>query len=99
MFRRPGEEEASAFANAEARQPFDLSERPLLRCVLISLGAEDHLLVLNVHHIVSDGWSMVYPVAGSHRSLRIRNGDAGAVVAAAARLVFCPRRLAEGPRR
>ena len=52
------EEEASALANAEARQPFDLSEGPLLRCVLISLGAEDHLLVLNVHHIVSDGWSM-----------------------------------------
>ena len=26
--------------------------------MLISLGAEDHLLVLNVHHIVSDGWSM-----------------------------------------
>ena len=51
------ETEALRLANEEARRPFDLSHGPLLRCVVISLGTDDHLLVINVHHTVSDGWS------------------------------------------
>jgi amino acid adenylation domain-containing protein/FkbH-like protein/non-ribosomal peptide synthase protein (TIGR01720 family) len=51
------EDEAIALANEEAHQPFDLSHGPLLRCLAITMGPDDHLLVLNVHHIVSDGWS------------------------------------------
>ncbi|MFP2934981.1 condensation domain-containing protein, partial [Pyxidicoccus sp. 3LG] len=39
-------------------RPFDLSTGPLLRAQLLKLGAEDHVLALNMHHIVSDGWSM-----------------------------------------
>ncbi len=39
-------------------QPFDLSRGPLLRSVLVWLAARDHALLLNMHHIVSDGWSM-----------------------------------------
>ncbi|HEX7648317.1 MAG TPA: amino acid adenylation domain-containing protein, partial [Noviherbaspirillum sp.] len=42
----------------EARQPFDLSAGPLLRACLLRLDAEEHVLVLNMHHIVSDGWSI-----------------------------------------
>jgi hypothetical protein len=42
----------------EARKPFDLSEGPLLSAVLWRLSAEDHVLQLTVHHIVSDGWSL-----------------------------------------
>ncbi|HEY0022712.1 MAG TPA: non-ribosomal peptide synthase/polyketide synthase [Longimicrobium sp.] len=42
----------------EAQQPFDLSAGPLFRAVLLRLGAEDHVLLLSMHHIVSDGWSM-----------------------------------------
>ncbi|HYH78578.1 MAG TPA: amino acid adenylation domain-containing protein, partial [Longimicrobium sp.] len=42
----------------EAMQPFDLSAGPLFRAVLLRLGAEDHVLLLSMHHVVSDGWSL-----------------------------------------
>ncbi|HEU4561408.1 MAG TPA: non-ribosomal peptide synthase/polyketide synthase [Longimicrobium sp.] len=45
-------------AGEEARWPFDLSAGPLFRAALLRLGAEDHVLLLSMHHIVSDGWSM-----------------------------------------
>jgi amino acid adenylation domain-containing protein len=44
--------------NAEARRPFDLSSDLMLRATLIGLGEKDHALVLVLHHIASDGWSM-----------------------------------------
>jgi len=55
-----GEREARALelSTAEARRPFDLVRGPLLRVRLLRLGATEHLLVLVLHHIVSDGWSM-----------------------------------------
>src|SRR6266536_2453400 len=43
---------------ALGRQPFDLERGPLLRAHLLRLGELDHLLVLNAHHIVTDGWSV-----------------------------------------
>ncbi len=45
-------------AGEEARQPFDLAAGPLVRAALLRLGTEDHVLLLSMHHIVSDGWSM-----------------------------------------
>ncbi|HEX2184154.1 MAG TPA: condensation domain-containing protein, partial [Chloroflexota bacterium] len=42
----------------EAARPFDLSAGPLFRAALLRLAPEDHVLLLTVHHIVSDGWSM-----------------------------------------
>jgi amino acid adenylation domain-containing protein len=42
----------------ETARPFDLARGPLLRALLIRLGERDHVLVLTVHHIVSDGWSL-----------------------------------------
>ncbi|HEY7766962.1 amino acid adenylation domain-containing protein, partial [Longimicrobium sp.] len=45
-------------AGEEAARPFDLAAGPLFRAALLRLGAEDHVLLLVVHHIVSDGWSM-----------------------------------------
>ena len=57
-----GESEANAeaqrHANAEARQPFDLAQGPLFRARLLKLGAEEHVLLLTLHHIISDGWSI-----------------------------------------
>ena len=41
----------------EARRGFDLASGPLLRGKLIKMGDEEHVMV-NMHHIVSDGWSM-----------------------------------------
>ncbi|MER5374850.1 amino acid adenylation domain-containing protein [Streptomyces sp. NPDC002553] len=52
------ERRALDLAREEARQPFDLAAGPLLRALLIRLGADDHVLVLVVHHIATDGWSM-----------------------------------------
>src|SRR3984893_3718860 len=49
---------AIALANEEASRPIHLAGEPLLRALVISLGPNDQILVLNVHHIVSDGWSM-----------------------------------------
>jgi amino acid adenylation domain-containing protein len=39
-------------------QPFDLKKGPLLRITLVRLAPEDHVLVMAMHHIVTDGWSM-----------------------------------------
>ncbi|HEX8431163.1 MAG TPA: amino acid adenylation domain-containing protein, partial [Longimicrobium sp.] len=38
--------------------PFDLERGPLIRGGLVRLGDDDHVLVVAMHHIVSDGWSM-----------------------------------------
>ncbi|OUM04880.1 non-ribosomal peptide synthetase [Pseudomonas syringae] len=43
---------------ALTRQPFDLRTGPLLRAHLFRLASDEHVLVVNMHHIVSDGWSM-----------------------------------------
>jgi amino acid adenylation domain-containing protein/non-ribosomal peptide synthase protein (TIGR01720 family) len=45
-------------ARQQAAQPFDLGRGPLLRVKLLKLAAEEHVLLLTLHHIVSDGWSM-----------------------------------------
>ena len=45
-------------ATEEAQQPFDLAKGPLLRATLLHLGEAEHVLLLTMHHIVSDGWSM-----------------------------------------
>ncbi|QXI31601.1 amino acid adenylation domain-containing protein [Pseudomonas vanderleydeniana] len=42
----------------EVLAPFDLQQGPLLRARLFRLGEERHVLVVTLHHIVSDGWSM-----------------------------------------
>ena len=52
------EAEALTRAKEEIERPFDLSEGPLLRSLLVAIEPEDHLLVLNLHHIVADGWSV-----------------------------------------
>jgi len=43
---------------AEGRRPFDLARGPLLRAALFRLAGREHVLLLALHHIVSDGWSM-----------------------------------------
>ncbi|HEV2704610.1 MAG TPA: amino acid adenylation domain-containing protein [Pyrinomonadaceae bacterium] len=52
------EEEAHRRAEEEARRPFDLTRVPLMRATLLKLRATDFRLLLTMHHIVSDGWSM-----------------------------------------
>jgi amino acid adenylation domain-containing protein len=43
---------------AEARRPFDLARGPLLRATLLLEGADEHVLLFTLHHIVGDGWSI-----------------------------------------
>jgi len=50
--------ETERLAREEATQPFDLARGPLLRAVLVRLSAQESLLLLTLHHIAADGWSM-----------------------------------------
>ena len=52
------ETEALKLAHATAALPFDLTTGPLLRATLLRLAAEEHILLLTMHHIISDGWSL-----------------------------------------
>ncbi|HZI13363.1 MAG TPA: condensation domain-containing protein, partial [Myxococcus sp.] len=54
---REREAEALRLAREEARRPFDLSRGPLLRTRLLRLAEREHLLLVTLHHIISDGWS------------------------------------------
>jgi amino acid adenylation domain-containing protein len=49
--------EAERVAKAEAQRPFVLSEGGLVRAVLLRLAHDEHVLIVTMHHIVSDGWS------------------------------------------
>ncbi|MDX1694498.1 MAG: SDR family NAD(P)-dependent oxidoreductase, partial [Ketobacteraceae bacterium] len=42
----------------EAATPFDLKQGPLLRCRLLYLQPKQHAFIINMHHIISDGWSL-----------------------------------------
>ena len=42
----------------QAERPFDLARGPLLRVKLLRLAADDHVLLVTMHHIVADGWSV-----------------------------------------
>ncbi|HYK22282.1 MAG TPA: amino acid adenylation domain-containing protein [Pyrinomonadaceae bacterium] len=52
------EETVARFAAEEARTPFNLAKGPLLRVKLVRLAPEDHVLLMTMHHIISDGWSL-----------------------------------------
>ena len=43
---------------AEAARPFNLEAGPTFRTALLCLGAEEHVLLLSLHHIIADGWSL-----------------------------------------
>lgn len=44
---------------AEERQkPFQLSRAPLFRCLLLRTAEEEHIFIITIHHIITDGWSM-----------------------------------------
>lgn len=49
---------AAAFIQEDELRPFDLETGPLLRVVLIRISEDTHLFYYNMHHIVSDGWSI-----------------------------------------
>ena len=52
------EPEAKRLAREEGHKSFNLTSGPLFRTILVRLGSTDHVLVLVMHHIITDGWSM-----------------------------------------
>ncbi|MCU0289562.1 MAG: condensation domain-containing protein, partial [Acidobacteria bacterium] len=53
----PGTDIIREFVNWFSSRPFDLSRDLLVRAALLKIGEEEHVLVVNIHHIVMDGWS------------------------------------------
>ncbi|MFP2931843.1 amino acid adenylation domain-containing protein [Pyxidicoccus sp. 3LG] len=47
-----------AQAGLDGRTPMDMGTGPLLRCTLLRFAPDDHVLLLSVHHLVVDGWSV-----------------------------------------
>jgi amino acid adenylation domain-containing protein len=59
-------------ARQEARRPFDLGTGSLIRARLLRIGDDDHALLLVLHHLVCDGWSMailVRELGAAYRSI------------------------------
>src|SRR5262249_10533575 len=52
------EEMAREISRQDALRAFDLKRGPLWRIAVLRLGREDYVLLLNMHHVVCDGWSM-----------------------------------------
>jgi amino acid adenylation domain-containing protein len=52
------EAETRRLATEERSRPFDLSSEALLRVMLLQLASSEHILLLNLHHIICDGWSI-----------------------------------------
>ena len=52
------ESEALRLASREAQQPFDLGQASLMRVKLLRLAEDEHILLLMMHHIISDEWSI-----------------------------------------
>ena len=52
------EDEAQRLATVEANRPFNLEQEPLLRATVLLLGETEYILLLTMHHIISDGWSL-----------------------------------------
>ncbi len=50
--------QAQKTVEAEARRPFNLGDGPLMRCTLVRLNEREHIFVVVMHHIISDGWSL-----------------------------------------
>ncbi|GHO60126.1 hypothetical protein KSB_86010 [Ktedonobacter robiniae] len=73
------EQEARTLAEQEALCPCDLGKGPLLRVSVLRLQREDHILLVTMHHIISDAWSMevlVQELTGLYRALRDRQSVA-----------------------
>jgi amino acid adenylation domain-containing protein len=58
QFHRISEEQVGEFMAAFFSQPFDLSKDYMIKACLLSCSDSEFVLLLNIHHIASDGWSM-----------------------------------------
>jgi len=58
MWEDQREGEALRILRHEARRPFDLAQGPLVRGVIVRMSEDEHILLVTMHHIVTDGWSV-----------------------------------------
>ena len=68
------EQAVTRFAQQETNKPFDLGQGPLLRAYLLRSGGQESVLLLSMHHIISDGWSMGVlgrELAENYRAFRV----------------------------
>jgi acyl carrier protein len=56
--REARDNKAKKICQTDAATPFDLAGGPLIRGKVIKLAVDEHILMLNMHHIISDGWSL-----------------------------------------
>jgi len=66
------EQAVSRFAKERTNKPFDLEQGPLLRAFLLCSGAQESVLLLSMHHVICDGWSMgvlIRELAENYRAL------------------------------
>ena len=70
-----GEQGAAAFAARDGSVPFDLARGPLFRARLFRVGEDAHVLVLTVHHIVFDGWSVGVFISELARGYAAERGE------------------------
>lgn len=68
--------DADAAVRAQLVQPFDVHTGPLLRCDVWPLGADEHRILLTVHHLVCDGWSLQIMLRELAAAYRARVGQA-----------------------
>jgi amino acid adenylation domain-containing protein/FkbH-like protein len=65
------DEELQQWLSSEAQRPFDLSTGPLIRASLLRLNPSDHCLIVVMHHVICDGWSLAVlfqELAGFYRA-------------------------------
>ncbi len=88
--------EARRLSAVDARQLYDLAIAPLMRATLVKLADDDHVFILNFHHIIADGSSLAIfykeLAALYERSAGRQNG----VIAKSASTVCRLRRMATG---
>jgi amino acid adenylation domain-containing protein len=78
--REDRESEASRLVREEAERPFNLSEGNLFRATLVRMEEEQHILIVTLHHIVADGWSvglLVREVAALYEPLQQQGRESG----------------------
>ena len=78
------EDAVRARLHAAVQTPFDLERGPLVRAELLTLGEQEHLLILTAHHIICDGWSFGVLVQDLAALYARRVGQPGAALGAPA---------------
>ncbi len=53
----PHQRHIPTLLNTEIQQPFTITDAPLTRCHVITINDNEHLIIINMHHTVTDGWS------------------------------------------